>query len=88
MQTPTIWTALTLLGAGAVLLEIVKALIGWITGRHGREQSAWIQRDAEARARRKLEEALHRTRLIALANGVAQDLLPPWPEYDTRTSAG
>lgn len=86
MQGTTIWTALSLLGAGAVLLELVKALIGWVTGRHGREQSAWVQRDAEARARRKLEETLLRTRLAAIRHGVPEDALPPWPTYDTTTA--
>lgn len=83
MQGTAIWTALSLLGAGAVLLEVVKAFIGWLTGRHGREQDAWTQRDAEAKARRMLEEALHRTRIVAIAHGVAEDALPRWPRYNT-----
>lgn len=85
MQGPALWTVLTALGAGAILLKIVESVIAWATGRHGREQSAWEQRDREASARRKLEETLHRTRLVAIANGVAEDLLPPWPTYNTHS---
>lgn len=69
------------LGAGAILLKLTEALIKRFTGKQQREQDAWSQRDAEARARRILEEYAALLRRGLLDAGYDPDELPPWPKY-------
>ena len=83
MSTPVIATILTALGAGAILLKLVEAVIQRIFGRQKREQSAWAQRDREAKARRMLEEYATDLRLLLIENGAKRAELPDWPPYRT-----
>lgn len=75
------WTVIIgALGGGAVLLEVVRALLRWVGGRASREQTAWDQRDNERRLRILTEDALLATRRLALQCGVKLEELPPLPQ--------
>lgn len=65
MDTGVIVALLTALGAGTVLGKLVDGIVDWLKGRHGKEQTAWEQRDAEASFRRRVQEVLHETRRYA-----------------------
>jgi len=83
MDSGTLIALLTALGAGTVLGKLIDGIVGWLKGRHGAEQTAWEQRDAEARYRRLIEEALHETRRYAHNEcGVPYDDLPEVPARD------
>ena len=69
----------TALGVGGILTRLVDQLLDRRKGRQAAEQSAWEQRDKEARQRRRLEEALHATRYQLRDHGVAYEDMPPWP---------
>ena len=75
---------LTTLGAGSIIGLLVKEIIGWIRGRQANEQSAWEQRDREAKARRMLEEYAHELRHELTDLGLDPDDLPTWPSYGTK----
>lgn len=77
----TIVTWVSALGAGAILLKLTEAIIERFTGKQGREQTAWGQRDAEAKKRRLLEEYAHLLRRDLIDAGYDADELPPWPRY-------
>ena len=83
MSLPAIATILSTLGAGAILLKLVEAILQRLMGRQKREQDAWVQRDREARARRMLEEYSSILRRRLLDAGVAYADLPVWPDYST-----
>jgi len=69
----------TALGVGSIITRLVDRLLERRSGRIEQEQSAWEQRDAEARQRRRLEEALHQTRQLLHERGVDYDDMPEWP---------
>lgn len=69
----------TALGIGPILDRLAQKLIARRQGRMEKEQNAWQARDAEARYRRILEEALHQHRTQWLERGMAYEDLPPWP---------
>lgn len=81
MEIGAITAVLGALGAGAILTKLVESIIQWATGKQGREQTAWEQRDREAKARRMLEEYAARLRLELIESGRTP---PPWPEYTTK----
>ena len=83
MTTPAIFTLLSALGAGAILLKLVEVVLQRLMGRQKREQDAWTQRDREARARRMLEEYAGDLRLLAREHGIPREDIPAWPEYRT-----
>jgi len=83
MTAPTIFTMLSALGAGAILLKLVEAVLQRLMGRQKREQDAWAQRDREAKARRMLEEYATDLRLLLIENGAKRAELPDWPPYRT-----
>lgn len=83
MSLPAIATILSTLGAGAILLKLVEAILQRLMGRQKREQDAWVQRDREARARRMLEEYAADLRLLLIENGAKRADLPDWPPYYT-----
>ncbi|MHA7620231.1 hypothetical protein ACX12M_17095 [Cellulosimicrobium cellulans] len=72
---------LTAIGAGGIITKLVDNTVAWLKGRQAEERDAWAERDKEARARRILEDALHRTRRIAADRGATDDELGPWPKY-------
>jgi len=72
------------LGLGGILTQTAKAILARLTGRADREQDAWAQRDAEARHRRVLEEALHDTRECLRRHGVPYADMPAWPRRPDR----
>ena len=72
-------TLLAALGAGGILTKTAETALARLTGRADREQGAWAQRDAEARHRRVLEEALHDTRECLRRHGVPYADMPAWP---------
>lgn len=74
-------TWISTLGAGAILIKLVEAIIDRFKGRQQREQTAWQQRDAEAKARRALEEYAHILRRELIDLGYDADEIPPWPQY-------
>ncbi|PYG00150.1 hypothetical protein SAMN05216184_10489 [Georgenia satyanarayanai] len=69
----------TAFGLGTILTKLVDRLLDRRKGRIQDEQTAWEQRDAEARQRRRLEEALHETRQMLADHGVDYDDMPTWP---------
>lgn len=70
-------------GFGVIVSELIKQIADWFRGRKAGERDAWADRDREARARRKLEDTLHKTRRLAMdVGGIAEADLPPWPQYD------
>lgn len=77
----TVVTWISALGAGAILLKLVEALIAHFTGRQTREADAWQQRDREARIRRRLEEYAHLLRRELIDVGYDADEIPAWPRY-------
>lgn len=66
-------------GAGTILTKLVEKIFDHRAGRIAAEQSAWEQRDAEARKRRLLEETLHDTRECLRRAGVRYEDMPAWP---------
>jgi len=75
----------TALGIGPILDRLVQKIIGRRTGRMEKEQTAWQQRDAEARRRRVLEEALHEHRQCwHIQDGRRYDDMPPWPSRPSK----
>ena len=80
METGTIAALLGALGAGGIITKLIEGIWGWRSGRMGREQDAWGQRDREAKARRILEEYAHKLRRLLQRH----DIEPPdWPDYHT-----
>ena len=69
------------LGLGAILLELIKALIARWSGRYERLNQVWNRVDVESRKRRVLEEELHRVRILARDAGVPSDQLGDWPVF-------
>ena len=67
------------LGLGAILSELIKALIARWSGRYERLNQVWKRVDVESRKRRVLEEELHRVRILARDAGVPSDQLGDWP---------
>lgn len=81
MDTGTVIALLTALGAGTVLGKLIDGIVNWAKGRHGREQTAWEQRDEEARFRRLMEEALHETRRYMHREcGIPYEQMPEIPK--------
>lgn len=72
------------LGVGGVIAVVARAIADWGAGKPQREQSAWEQRDREAKARRMLEEYAHDLRHELIELGLDPNDLPEWPEYTTR----
>lgn len=74
----------TAVGLGSILRTLLERLLDRRKGRIEQEQSAWEQRDAEARLRRRLEESLleHR-RGWHIETGRAFSDMPPWPGRST-----
>lgn len=83
MDIGTLVAGFTALGLGGILTKLVENLLKRRSGKLAEEQTAWQQRDSEARARRKLEEFAHRQRLLMIARGIPETDQPTWPEYDT-----
>lgn len=81
MQTGDVIALLAALGIGGILTKLVDNIASWLRGRQRIERAAWDERDAEARKRRQLEEALHATRRAAMEHGVDLRDLPDWPTY-------
>lgn len=81
METGHIIQLVAALGIGGILKQLIDNVTAWWKGRQQEERDAWAERDKEARARRILEEAMHRTRRIALDHGATEDELGPWPTY-------
>lgn len=77
----TIISLLAAAGFGGIVAALIKEVADWIRGRKADERDAWADRDREARARRKLEDALHATRRVAINAGAAESDLPRWPDY-------
>lgn len=73
------------LGLGAILSELIKALIARWSGRYERLNQVWKRVDVESRKRRVLEEELHRVRILARDAGVPSDQLGDWPVFDDST---
>lgn len=73
------------IGLGAILRTLLERLLDRRKGRLEAEQSAWEQRDSEARQRRRLEEALHATRHQLRDHGVPYEDMPPWPSRNGKT---
>lgn len=71
-------------GIGTIVKGLIDRLLDRRKGRITEEQSAWERADAEARYRRKLEEALHETRRDLHCLGVAYEDMPAWPSRGTR----
>lgn len=72
------------LGLGSIITKLIDAASDRAKEKRDSEGTAWEQRDHEARARRKLEETLHKTRRIAMDAGVPVEDLDrkaPWPQY-------
>lgn len=69
------------LGLGAILSELIKALIARWSGRYERLNQVWKRVDVESRKRRVLEEELHRVRILARDAGVPSDQLGDWPVF-------
>lgn len=89
-----IGTVVTVLGSGfggAIILELLRQIAKWRTGRLAAEQTAFQQRDAamrdrdaEAKRRRILEEYAHTLRRAwHLATGTPYDDMPVWPPSNT-----
>lgn len=76
------------LGIGGIVTKLVEKIFDQRRGRIQAEQTAWEQRDAEARRRRLLEEALHDTRECLRRAGVAYEDMPAWPSHTRPTSKG
>ena len=77
MVTPElVITALSALGAGAILTQLAGAVVRWFSGRQAREREGWLQADAEARRRRELERWAHHALIQAQRAGLP---LPPLP---------
>lgn len=73
---------LTALGVGGIVTTAVKEWLAGRRGKHALEQDAWQQRDAEARHRRVLEEALHQHRSCwHRQDGRAYGDMPDWPSW-------
>lgn len=77
----TIISLLAAAGFGGIIVALIGHIADWLKGRKAEERDAWADRDREARARRKLEDTLHKTRRVALDGGVPESALPPWPDY-------
>ena len=73
------------LGLGGIVTKLVEKIGDQRRGRIQAEQTAWDQRDAEARKRRLLEEALHDTRECLRRAGVAYEDMPAWPSHTRPT---
>ena len=73
------------LGLGAILSELIKALIARWSGRYERLNQVWKRVDVESRKRRVLEEELHRVRILARDAGVPSDQLGDWPVFTDGT---
>ena len=73
------------LGLGAILSELIKALIVRWSGRYERLNQVWKRVDVESRKRRVLEEELHRVRILARDAGVPSDKLGDWPVFTDST---
>ena len=76
------------LGIGGIVTKLVEKIIDQRRGRIQAEQTAWDQRDAEARKRRLLEETLHDTRECLRRAGVAYEDMPAWPSHTRSISKG
>jgi hypothetical protein len=81
MTTGDVIALLAALGAGGILSQLIKNVSEWLKGRKRIEREAWNERDREAAKRRRLEEALHATRRVAMEHGLTLDQLPDWPTY-------
>lgn len=79
MELGDIAALATALGVGSIITKLIDRMLDRRHGRLEQEQSAWEQRDAEARQRRRLEETLHDTRQMLAERGVDYDEMPPWP---------
>lgn len=77
----TVISLLAAAGFGGIIAALIKEIADWFRGRKTEERDAWADRDREAKARRKLEDTLHKTRRIAQDSGVAEADLPAWPDY-------
>lgn len=77
----TLISLLAAAGFGGIVAALIKEIAEWVRGRKADERDAWADRDREAKARRKLEDCLHKTRRIALDHGVPEADLPDWPDY-------
>lgn len=81
MTIGTLITLLGALGAGSIVTLLAKTIVERVTGRTEREQTAWEQRDREARARRQLEEYAYTLRTFChLKHGTDYKDLPTWPD--------
>lgn len=84
MDPTTVVAILTALGVGGVLGEIVRGVVGWLTGRQGRERAALRQayadldeaRDETTRARVDVDrEASYRRRISEHAHALRRQLI-------------
>lgn len=81
MDFGDILALLAALGVGGILTKTTETLFARYTGKSDREQSAWEQRDWEARYRRRLEEAYQQTRHCwHHETGKPYSEMPPWPD--------
>lgn len=85
MELGDLAVLITALGVGSILTKLVDRLLDRRKGRLEAEQTAWEQRDAEARQRRRLEETLHATRHQLRDHGVPYEDMPPWPSRNGKT---
>ena len=87
-MTPEQWASLLAsVGAGAILIELIRAFWKWIGGKAGRERDAVAlertradtERKVEARRRRKAQEYAAKLRRVSIEHGIPASDLPPWP---------
>lgn len=86
MDGAQVVSLLIALGAGGILLELVKRIADSFSGRGKKRRDevdrAWGARDEEARKRRISEEhASHVRRLLIEAPCVDNSAVPPYPNY-------
>lgn len=82
MDSGMIVALISALGIGTVLSKLVEGLVNWVRGRTDREQTAWEQRDDQARKRRQAEESLHGHRRWTHYNcDIPYDEMPSLPDY-------
>lgn len=81
METGMIVAIIGALGLGTILAKLSENIWAWVTGKTAREQTAWAQRDREAKARRQLEEYASTLRLRLISLGEEP---PDWPIYKTQ----
>ena len=79
----TVVALIAALGVGQFGPKLIARLWEWVTGRARRQRSEvdrlYRELDTESAHRRRLQEALSATRIIAREHGVPDDRLPPFP---------